>query len=267
MNTRFCVYGLKTGIIYAGDDLLEHLRMAWERSGCGTIRQGDILVLAESAVAMAEGRQVWLAEVTPGKEAGELASHFGMDPRLVEVVLDESDQVVGGIPGFLLCLKKGTLLPNAGVDQSNAPPGCIIPLPRDPDGSAERLREQVRKAWGVEVAVIIADSRTHAMRLGCAGVAIGCAGMASVVDERGRKDLFGRELYVTQRAVADCIASAAELVMGEADESTPAALIRGLDLPMTPEKGVASIDASECLFMGVALHADPAMLRHERKTE
>lgn len=267
MNAHFCVYGLKTGIIGAGDDLLQHLSLAWKRSNCGPIRQGDILVLAESAVAMAEGRQVWLADVTPRKEAEELASSHCMDPRVVEVVLQESDRVVGGIPGFLLCLKNGTLLPNAGVDQSNAPPGCIIPLPRDPDRSAERLKEQVRDTYGVDVAVIIADSRTHAMRLGCAGVAIGCAGMPGVIDERGHKDLFGRELHVTQRAVADCIASAAELVMGEADESTPAALIRGLDIPLTNEKGVASIDASACLFMGVALHTDPATLRDQRKSK
>lgn len=267
MNNHFCIYGLKTGLISAGDDLLKHLSCAWERCGCGTVCRGDILVIAESAVAMAEGREVRLNEVTPGNEAQDLASRYGMDPRVVEVVLRESDWVVGGIPGFLLCMKNGTLLPNAGVDQSNAPLGSIIPLPLDPDGSAEQLRNQIQKVYGVDVAVIVADSRTHAMRLGCAGVAIGCAGMASVIDERGRKDLFGRELYVTRRAVADCIASAAELVMGEADESTPAALIRGLDLPMIAERGVASIDASECLFMGVALHTDPSAFRDQRKAE
>jgi coenzyme F420-0:L-glutamate ligase / coenzyme F420-1:gamma-L-glutamate ligase len=115
--------------------------------------------------------------------------------------------------------------------------------------------------------VIIADSRTHAMRLGSSGVAIGCAGITAVVDERGRHDLFGRELHVTQRAVADCIASAAELVMGEADERTPAALIRNLGMPIVDEKGIATIDASGCLFMGVALHANPAMFDREREAK
>jgi F420-0:gamma-glutamyl ligase len=103
----------------------------------------------------------------------------------------------------------------------------------------------------VRIGVIIADSRTHAMRLGCSGVAIGCAGIPSVIDDRGRSDLFGRKLEVTKRAVADNIASAAELVMGEADECIPAAIIRGLGLRIGDQTGVESIDADECLFMGV----------------
>ena len=103
----------------------------------------------------------------------------------------------------------------------------------------------------MQIGVIIADSRTHAMRLGCSGVAIGCAGITSVIDDRGRSDLFGRKLEVTKRAIADNIASAAELVMGEADECTPAAIVRGLGMPIGNQVGVDSIAADECLFMGV----------------
>jgi coenzyme F420-0:L-glutamate ligase len=157
-------------------------------------------------------------------------------------------------------MKKGTLLPNAGIDASNAPAGSVVLLPLDPDASAARIRSAIAERTGVDLGVIIVDSRTHAMRLGCSGVAIGCSGIPSVIDERGRKDLFGRELQVTKRAVADCIASAAELVMGEADECVPAAVIRGIGLPIGDYNGVATIDASECLFMGVALHADPSLL-------
>ncbi len=104
---------------------------------------------------------------------------------------------------------------------------------------------------GVKVGVIIADSRTHAMRLGCSGVAIGSAGITAVIDDRGRSDLFGRKLEVTKRAVADNIVSAAELVMGEADECTPAAIIRGIGIPIGDQIGIESIAADECLFMGV----------------
>ena len=115
-----------------------------------------------------------------------------------------------------------------------------------------RIRDEIRKATGAKIGVIIADSRTHAMRAGCSGVAIGCAGIPSVIDDRGRSDLFGRKLEVTKRAVADNISSAAELVMGEADECTPAAIIRGIGLPVSDEAvGVESIAADECLFMGV----------------
>ncbi|MDD1666971.1 MAG: coenzyme F420-0:L-glutamate ligase [Methanomicrobiales archaeon] len=260
MNTGFRVIGVKTPLIRAGDDLPAILVRAAGESPAGGFADGDILVIAESPVATAEGRAVPLDRVVPSDRARELAARYGMDPRLAEVVLGESDAVVGGVAGFLLTLQKGTLLPNAGVDLSNTPPGTALPLPRDPDASAVRIRKAVRERTGREVAVIIADSRTHAMRLGCSSVAIGCAGIRAVIDERGRKDLYGHRLEVTQRAVADNIASAAVLVMGEADESIPCAIVRGLGLPMVDEVGVPSIAAEECLFMGVALHADPSAL-------
>jgi len=180
-----------------------------------------------------------------------------MDPCTAEVVLHESDSIVGGIPGFLLCMKTGTLLPNAGVDASNAPPGCVTPLPKNPDGSALAIKVVIERRYGVKVGVIIADSRTHAMRLGCSGVAIGCAGITAVIDDRGRSDLFGRKLEVTKRAVADNIVSAAELVMGEADECTPAAIIRGIGIPIGDQVGIESIAADECLFMGVLRNSSP----------
>ena len=267
MSRSFCVYGLHTPLIRPGDDLVAHLTQAvWGGTENG-LQDGDIVVIAESAIATAEGRLIRLDSITPGPEAHELADRYGMDPRLVEVVLQESDQVVGGIPGFLLSLKNGTLLPNAGVDLSNAPPGYALPLPADPDASAARIQKRIHEESSKNVGVIVADSRTHAMRLGCAGVGIGCAGIDAVIDERGRRDLFGRELHVTRRAVADCIASAAELLMGEADESVPMVIVRGLGFPIGDTVGVPSIDASECLFMGVALHANPSVLRNQGKSK
>lgn len=262
----FSVYGLATPLIQAGDDVAAHLFAAAERSECRGLQEGDIVVIAESAVATAEGRTVTLADVEPSAEARRLAEEYRMDPRVVEVILQESDRVVGGIPGFLLSMTNGTLLPNAGIDASNTPEGTVLPLPADPDASATRIRSGLVGRSGVDIGVIVIDSRTHAMRLGCSGVAIGCSGIPSVIDERGKKDLFGRELEVTKRAVADCIASAAELVMGESGECVPAALVRGVGLPVGDYVGVATIDASECLFMGVALHADPA-LRVDNKRE
>jgi coenzyme F420-0:L-glutamate ligase/coenzyme F420-1:gamma-L-glutamate ligase len=252
VNISFKVFGLSTGLITAGDSVPERIIMAAERSAPAGVHDGDVIVLAESMVATAEGRIVSLSTVTPSDPARELAAQYAMDPRTAEVVLRESDEVVGGIPHFLLCMKGGTLLPNAGVDGSNAPPGCLVPLPADPDASAARIRSEIGQRTGKKVAVIIADSRTHAMRSGCSGVAIGCAGIVAVIDDRGRSDLFGNILEVTKRAVADNIASAAELVMGEADEGVPAAIVRGLGLPISDDAGgVESIDADECLFMGL----------------
>ena len=249
----FSVHALKTPLIHAGDDLAAVLFDAALRSTASGIRDGDIIVVAESPVATAEGSAVMLERVVPSARAIELASRYRMDPRVTEVVLRESDEVVGGIDGFLLSMVHGTLLPNAGVDLSNAPPGTALPLPADPDRSAVRLRQAFQERTGARVGVIIADSRTHAMRLGCSSVAIGCAGIRAVIDDRGRKDLFGRELQVTQQAVADNIASAAVLLMGETDERVPAALVRGLAIPIEEVSGVPAIDAAECLFMGVAL--------------
>lgn len=257
----YSIHGLVTPLIQAGDDMTAHILKAAGHSACQGLQPGDVVVVAESALATAEGRIVRLEDIEPKAEAVRLAEEYQMDPHLVEVVLQESDQVVGGIPGFLLCMKNGTLLPNAGIDASNTPPGTVVLLPIDPDASAAEIRKEISERLGVDVAVIIADSRTHAMRLGCSGVAIGCSGISSVIDERGRSDLFGRELEVTKRAVADCISSAAELVMGEADECVPAVIVRGVGLPVGEgEEGVATIDASGCLFMGVALHTDPTLL-------
>ena len=250
MNPAFSVTGLPTGLIRPGDPFTDRI-IAAANAACGGFADGDILVLAETAVATAEGNVIRLDTITPSPMAQELAERYQMDPRTVEVVLSESDSVVGGIPGFLLCMKQGTLLPNAGVDASNAPPGCLVPLPKDPNASAVRIKEEISHLCHARIGVIVADSRTHAMRLGCSGVAIGCAGITSVIDDRGRSDLFGRKLEVTKRAIGDNIASAAELVMGEADECTPAALIRGLGMPVGDQVGVDTIDADECLFMGV----------------
>ncbi|MBN1432409.1 MAG: coenzyme F420-0:L-glutamate ligase [Methanomicrobiaceae archaeon] len=265
MGHSFEVFGIKTGLISPGDDIST---IIFENSiQSGGIFDGDIIVIAESALATAEGRVFRLDDIVPSKEAKDYAEKFGMSPALAQIVIDESDSIIGGIPGFLLCMKNETLLPNAGIDGSNAPDGTVVALPKNPDASAAMIQKEIRKLTGVGTGVIIADSRTHAMRLGCSGVAIGCYGITSVTDERGKKDLFGRELEVTQLAVADNIASAAELVMGEADECTPVAVIRGLDIEINDESGIHSIEPSECLFMGVALNSYPSLFHGKTDTK
>lgn len=251
MPGSFTTFGIPTPLIRQGDDIAGVLARSIQDTPARGFMEGDVLVVAETAVATAEGRVIRLDSLYPTDRADELARTYSMDPRLVQCILDESDEIVGGIPGFLLCMKHGTLLPNAGVDASNAPPGCVTPLPADPDASAVCLKRRIEQCTGARVAVIIADSRTHAMRAGCSGVAIGCAGIPSVLDARGRSDLFGRPLVVTRQALADNLASAAEIVMGEADEQTPAALIRGLLIPVTDTCGIDAIPAEECLFMGL----------------
>lgn len=249
MNPSFQIFGLQTEIIKPKDSLLSYVQNAMNSLHL-TFQDKDILVIAESAVATAQGRIANLSYQVPSERAKEVAHQYDMDPALVEIVLRESESIIGGIPGFLLCIKSGHLLPNAGIDGSNAPDGQVTLLPEDPDETAKKLRTEIFQKSGKLVAVLIIDSRTHPMRYGCGGVAIACSGIPAVIDERGKKDLFGRELKVTRRAVADNIASAAELIMGESDERIPAVLVRGLEVPFGEFEGIELISPDECLFIG-----------------
>ena len=246
----FSVYGLSTPLITVGDDITAITAEAAEEAA-GGFADGDILVLAESPLATAEGRIIRLSDVVPSAEANALAQEYSIDVQLAEIVLQESDEIVGGVPGYLLARRGNLFLPNAGIDESNAPDGMVTLLPENPDASAVRVRTEIKERYGKDVAVLVIDSRTHAMRLGVSGVAIGVAGIRPITDERGKKDLFGHELQVTRRAVADGLASAAELLMGEADECTPAVLIRGYQYQKAEQEEIASIAPEEDLFLGM----------------
>ncbi len=193
-----------------------------------SLRDGDVLVVSSKFVAVSEGRVVRLDTVKPGKKAKELAARFRMDPRLCELVLRESDEVIGGIPGFLLATKDGLLTPNAGIDKSNTKHGTVVLYPRRPEVSAWRIREALKFSRGVSIGVVVCDSRLAPTRRGTTGVAVGASGIEAVLDMRGRVDLFGNVLKVTAQAVADDLSSAAEILMGESDEATPIVLVRGV---------------------------------------
>jgi len=192
------------------------------------LRDGDILVISSKFVAVSEGRVVKLGSVRAGQRARQLAAGNRMDERLCELVLRESDEIVGGIPGFLLASKDGLLTPNAGIDKSNVKHGSVVLYPRRPELSAWRIREALRFSLGVSVGIVICDSRLSPTRRGTTGVAVASSGLEAVLDMRGRKDLFGNVLKVTSQSVADDLSSAAEILMGESDEATPIVLIRGL---------------------------------------
>ena len=196
------------------------------------LTSGDILVLAQKIVSKAEGRRVRLTDVVPSARASELAARVDKDPRLVELVLRESREVLRARRGVLIVEHRlGFVMANAGIDRSNVPHGAneesVLLLPEDPDLSARRLRDTLREFSGVAVGVVINDSFGRAWRNGLAGVAIGVAGVPAVVDLRGRPDRQSRPLEVTQVAAADELASAASLLMGQGNESIPAVLARG----------------------------------------
>lgn len=198
-------------------------------------RDSDILVVSSKFVAMSEGRFVRLDTVRPGAKAKRLARKFKMDKRLAELVLQESDLIVGGIPGFALAIRKGMMAPNAGIDKSNIPPGHVILYPKNPFASAQKLRQKFLDS-GTKLGVVLADSRLMPTRRGTTGIAIACAGFEPVEDDRGKKDLFGNTLRVTFRAVADSLATTGVAVMGESAESTPAVVVRGFPVTWTERK-------------------------------
>ncbi len=216
-------------LLQPGDDLAGILLAAAAVAGMDW-RDGDVLVLAQKIVSKAEGRVVHLPDILPSRRALELAGQTAKDPRLVEVILGESTEVLRVRPGLLVVEHRlGFVCANAGVDQSNVAGSddWALLLPADPDASARRLRDAIRLAAGAEVAVIIADSHGRAWRFGTVGVAIGVAGLHPLSDLRGQADLAGRLLQITEVGTADEIAAAAGLLMGQAGEGTPAVLVRG----------------------------------------
>lgn len=227
-------------LVKAGDDLATLLLAALGRLAVA-VGDGDVLVVAQKIVSKAEGRLVSLASVTPGPRAVALAAETDKDPRLVQLVLDESTEVMRTRPGVMIVRHRlGNVGAHAGIDQSNvdhAQGECALLLPADPDASAARLHAALSAATGRHVGVIVADSMNRAWRLGTIGGAIGCAGLLVLDDQRGTYDIFGRELKVTVINRADSIAAAACLLMGESVQRTPAVLVQGL--PAVPSRQTA----------------------------
>ena len=209
-----------------GDDLGELI------SSRSKLRDGDIVVVAQKVVSKAEGRMRRLSEVTAGDEAVRLAPRLtaAPDPRLVQVVLDESVRVLRSDRVLITETRQGYVCANGGVDHSNIPGSDVVTLlPVDPDASAERLRIKLRELTGVTVGVVISDTFGRPWRLGIVNVALGIAGLPALVDLRGQMDDAGKQLQATVLATADDVASAAGLVMGKT-RRTPVVVVRGLEL-------------------------------------
>jgi coenzyme F420-0:L-glutamate ligase/coenzyme F420-1:gamma-L-glutamate ligase len=220
-------------LVQPGDDLAAIVLAALQPIGL-SLQDGDILVFAQKVVSKSEGRLVNLVEITPSPRAAELAGQIEKDPRLIELVLRESNAVLRTRPGTIIVEhRQGFVCANAGIDHSNvAGEGnpleeWVLLLPEDADASAARLRAQLEAASGARLGVLVIDSHGRAWRLGTVGVAIGISGLPGLVDLRGKSDLFGYNLRITQVGVADELAAAASLMMGQAGEGTPVVHVRG----------------------------------------
>jgi coenzyme F420-0:L-glutamate ligase/coenzyme F420-1:gamma-L-glutamate ligase len=217
-----------------GDDLAVLIVNGLGKSGIEIVH-GDVLIVAQKIVSKAEGRLVSLESVTPGRQAQEWARAFDKDPRVVEVVLRESKRIVRMERGVLIAeTQHGFVCANAGVDTSNVSEGTVALLPGDPDASARSIRSSLESALGVRIAVIVSDTFGRPWREGLVNVALGVAGMSSLIDYRGHRDSHGNALKVTVIAVADELASAAELMMKKTT-GVPVVIVRGYDYD--PDKG------------------------------
>ncbi|MCL4829308.1 MAG: coenzyme F420-0:L-glutamate ligase [Caldilinea sp.] len=237
--TSMCLFAV-TGLppIRPGDELaaliVERLTAMGE-----ALQPGDIIVIAQKIVSKAEGRLVRLADIEATAQAQEIAAIVGKDPRVIQVVLDDSNEVLRVRRGLLVVEQRGGwVCANAGVDRSNIQPEpdseYLALLPADADASAEAIRSRLAELTGVAPAVIINDSHGRAWRIGTVGAAIGCAGIAPIWDQRGLHDLFGYELVSSEECIVDELAAAASLLMGQSDEGRPVIVIRGYTPPPAP---------------------------------
>lgn len=216
-------------IVEEGNDIADLILTAMGNENI-KVEDGDIFVIAETIISKAEGNKIELKSIKPNLKAMELAEKTGKDPKLVEVILQESNEILKVGPDFIISeTKHGFICANAGIDESNVENGMATPIPDDPDKSASIIREKIEKATDKEIVIIISDTQGRAFREGAIGTAIGISGMNPLWDRKGEKDLYGRELQTTSIAVADELASAASILMGQADEGIPVVIIRSVE--------------------------------------
>ncbi|MGB9915160.1 MAG: coenzyme F420-0:L-glutamate ligase [Candidatus Bathyarchaeales archaeon] len=215
-------------LVTKGDNIAELICNAAKEQNT-PIQDGDVIVITHVAVSKAEGNIINLDEVAPSERAKEIAQKTGKEPALVEAILRETKEIVRLGPNSIITeIKNGMVCANAGIDRSNVEgERNVALLPKNPDASAQKIRQEIKRLTSCDVAVIISDTHGRPFRMGEVNVAIGVAGIRPLRDRRGEKDLFGYVLRVKRTAVADELASAAELVIGQANEGIPAAIIRG----------------------------------------
>lgn len=247
------LFGIRTPIIKPFDNIVQIISSSLFKEGLRFENQ-DILVLAETAVATAQGRIRQLKDIQVSIKASTLAKRYNLEPEIAQLVLEESEEILGGIPHVLLTIKNNTLMANAGIDKSNAPPGYVVLLPSNPTQEAWRIKKEIKDLSNCEIGVIIADSRTQPLRLGNVGLALAVAGIEPVKDLRGQPDIYGHLLRISRAAVADNLSSAAQLLMGEANERTPAVIIRNAPVTFSEDyftPDAQTISRHECLYFAI----------------
>jgi len=215
-------------LVDEGDDIAELILNAMSMESI-EIRDADIIIIAETVISKAEGNKIKLGSIEPSLKALSIAEKTGKEPELVEAIILQSNKIIAVGPDFIISeTKHGFVCANAGIDESNVENGIATPIPDNPDKSAEIIRKKIEEDTGKEVVVIISDTQGRAFREGAIGTAVGISGMNPLWNRKGEKDLYGRKLQTTNIAVADELAAAASILMGQADEGIPVVIIRGV---------------------------------------
>jgi len=222
------LFGLtKIPLVVEGDNIADLILSSLKKQNIA-LEKGDILLIAETLISKAEGNYIHLNEINPSLEANEMAQKTGKDAELVEAILNESNEIIEIGPNFIISeTKHGFVCANAGIDESNVQDGLATPMPENPDNSAKKIYNSLKNELGENLAVIITDTQGRAFRNGAVGVAIGCCGISPLWERAGEEDLYGRKLETTEIAIADELASAASVLMGQANEGIPVVLVRG----------------------------------------
>jgi len=244
------LYAVKSKLVLPGDSLVARFVEALSVTKL-RVKNRDIIAITSKVVSLSERNIVSLADVKPTVLARRLGRKFDMLPEFAQVVLNESDAIYGGVPGALLTLKNGDAIANSGVDRKNAPGGSLIPWPVNPQRSADRIRKSINQRLGKRIGVVIVDSRVTPLRQGTIGLAIACSGFQPVRDSRGIRDLYGPKVRITLQALADGIAAAAQLLMGETRETVPFVVVRRAPVELSSRKGSGSmtLPVKDCLYM------------------
>jgi coenzyme F420-0:L-glutamate ligase len=249
------LFSIKLPLIKKNDPLLDIIINKIKEKG-ESLKEGDIIVISEKVIATSQGRIINLNEVKNiSQEAKRMAKEFDMDGRFVEIILQEASMILGGLPGGHVILAKVNdfLIANAGIDQSNAGPECVVLLPKNLEKVVREYRNVLKKEFNIkDLGVIFADSRVQPLRKGTIGIAIATAGFEPIEDLRGQPDLYNRPMQITMRAVADDLTSAAQFLLNEADQQTPVVIIRGANVEFTENPQMTTeMPPEECLYMNI----------------
>jgi len=260
------ITGIKSSKIAEWDENIELLfRDSFNNAGL-TLETGDIVVVTSKIYSMSHRNSVRIDDVIASDAANKLGDEANLDPRIAELIITESNNhIFGSVKKAVLAKNNYGLSANAGIDLSNSPKGYALLLPKNPEEDAQRLRDYIINNFQVKVAVIIIDSRTVPLRRGTFAIALATAGMIAVQDEREKLDLYKRQMLITTRAVADNVATAANLVMGETDEQTPFAVVKGVDFMATEQTQSQDLlmPEDQCLYFAPLMKLIAGRSKHE----